>query len=119
MKYIKQLSKEQLEELLKFMSFGEFKEIVEIEKIENWENDRYNYISVSIISEAEDNIPENEEGIIVCEDDFDLYDYDFKVYGFQMDDDRETLIEYRRKMLEWFGDKYAKDYLLDLGGENR
>jgi hypothetical protein len=22
-------------------------------------------------------------------------------------------------MLEWFGDKYTKDYLLDLGGENR
>lgn len=48
------------------------------------------------------------EGI---EESYDIEDYDVAIYDWMGSGD--YLLRYRKKMLEWFGEQYAIDYLLE------
>ena len=101
MKYINKLNDEELTELFKlFMATDE--EFVSLEI------DRYDFfISLNGIVRIPDD--ENDGDMIAVEDNYDISDYNVKVYSHS----GNVTKDYRKYMYKKFGYKYAKDYLLN------
>ncbi|MGG0667733.1 hypothetical protein ABE073_04305 [Lederbergia citrisecunda] len=90
MKYISKLSPEQIKDVMEIYSPKHTDLKYEL---------RERYISISLY---------DQEGI---EETYDIEDYDVAIYDWMGKGD--YLLRYRKKMLEWFGEQYAMDYLLD------
>lgn len=95
MKYVTKLTNEQIEELANIYYEGTDEKISKVE-ISSFKN------GLSIIVNLE------------CEivDEFIFKDYRVIIYDFYDLKEYEHLIQYRKKMLEYFGEQYAIDYLL-------
>lgn len=103
MKYINKLNDEQLLELISIYAKSSFKRLLSIDR----NNDG---IEIDIEVELEDD--ESEEGFLLLEERYTLYDYDVTIWDYQCNNEIELLREYRQKILGWFGNQYALDYLL-------
>lgn len=103
LKYISQLSDEQLIELVKIFAGDEYRELLDLYKCDE-------KIDVTIRVELDDD--ENEEGFISLEDSYTLYDYDVKIWDYQCNNKKELIRKYREKLLNMFGNQYALDFLL-------
>ena len=90
MKYVNKLTDEQIKEILQNIYF----------KKSNIESKEYfeDCLTVEISN--------------LYNDRFDLTDYDISAIDFYISNEYEINIEYRKKMLEYFGEQYAIDYLL-------
>lgn len=106
MKYANKLTEEELRELyLLFTDKG-----AKIKKL-NIVKDDYSialegYIEISEFDEKI--LKENPNATIVIDDDYELDDFDVKVYHHS----ESVTKTYREYMYKKFGDEYAKDYLL-------
>ena len=60
----------------------------------------------------EDLLKENPDATLTIDDDYDITDYDVKVYHHS----GSCTQDYRKWMYAKFGNEYAKDYLFDEGG---
>lgn len=106
MKYANQLTDEELRELyLLFTDKG-----AKINEL-NITKDEYSiglegYIEVP--EWDEEILKENPKATVIMDDDYELVDYDVKVYHHSGD----VTKEYREYMYKKFGNDYAKDYLL-------
>lgn len=57
----------------------------------------------------EERLAEDPNAVIILDDDYELTDFDVKVYHHSGD----CTSEYRKYMYEKFGDEYARDYLFN------
>jgi len=89
MKYISQLTVEQIREIMEI--YAPSHTYLEYERFE-----RYLHVSVH-----------DSDG---CEDNYSIHDYDVQVFDWMGGGD--YLERFREKMLLWFGEQYAIDYLL-------
>ena len=103
MNYLNKLTEEQLVELVKIYCKKNFIEVKSIER-------RYNRFDISVIVRCYDE--NNKETIL--EDEYSLFDY-MVVFWDRMGECKKQicLLEYRRTIYEWVGNRYALDYLLD------
>jgi hypothetical protein len=101
MKYVTQLSDEELTEIYK-MFMGEGADFVSLD-ITRFDDS----ISLDGYIKIPDDEEEAENGMIEVEDNYEITDYNVKVYchsGY-------VTKEFREFMYKKFGDEYAKDYL--------
>lgn len=105
MKYINQLSNNQLLKLMKpYISSG-FRKLISIDRYDD---------NIRIYVEIELDDDEYEDKKIILEDGYELYDYDVKIYDYHAINKNKLLKEYRQWLLDHFGNQYALDYLLDI-----
>lgn len=103
-KYLSQLSDDEVVELIKPLAFGKF---VELDFLKRYGS----HLEVCIISECEHE-DEEEKYTITLDDLYYLNDYSVKTYDYQRSDEKEIIREYRHKLFRRFGDEYARDFLL-------
>ena len=103
MKYLNKLTEEQLIELVKIYCR---KKIIEVKSITK----RYKRFDICVTVKCYDE--NNKESTM--EEEYSLFDYKV-VFWDRMGECKSQicLSEYRRKIYEWVGNRYALDYLLD------
>lgn len=105
MKYINRLTNEQIEELISDIWYKEEKENNHILDI-----DVTKYSDIVII-QTQYYISDGGD-IVDLEETMRIWDYDIETFDFIDHKEHEHIIQYRKKMLEYFGEQYAIDYLL-------
>lgn len=112
MKYANRLTEEELRELyLLFTDDG-----AKINELNITEDD-YSIALEGYIEVPEwdkELLEENPDAVVIIDDDYELDDYNVKVYHHSGDVTRE----YREYMYKKFGDEYARDYLLGYSDES-
>ena len=104
MKYANRLTEDEIFEIFKLCSGNSVIQELEIVKGKS-SIELYGYIQI------ED--PENPEETIEVQDDYELTDFNVRVY----DHSGDPTYDYRKWMYNKFGEEYAKDYLLGIEPE--
>ena len=102
MKYLSQLSRDEIIELVKVFTEDTFQRVVEMRETDTG-------IDITVEVKLEDD--ERECGYIILEETYTLEDYHVRIWDYYTINFREMLSEYRKKLLDKFGKEYALDYL--------
>lgn len=107
MKWASQLTDEELKEIYKLFIDADGK----INELNIARDDRSIGLEgyVEIPEFEEERLAEDSNAVIIIDDDYELTDFDVKVYHHSGD----CTSEYRKYMYEKFGDEYARDYLFN------
>lgn len=107
MKYANRLTEEELRELYQMFTDTDAK-IIKL----NITKDEYSIALegyIEIPEFEEERLAEDPNAIIIMDDDYEITDYDVKVYHHSGD----CTLDYRKWMFDKFGAEYAKDFLLN------
>lgn len=103
LKYINQLTEDQLIELIKIFTGDTYRELLDLVIEED---------KIDVIVRVEEEDSECEEGYLSLEDSYTLFDYDVKIWDYYCSNKADLIRQYREKLLNRFGNQYALDYLL-------
>ena len=105
MKYVTQLTEEELREL--YMLFTDADAKINELNITKDENSVALEGYIEIPEWEEDRLKENPKATVIIDDDYEITDFEVKVYHHSGD----CTLDYRKWMYKKFGNEYAKDYL--------
>lgn len=104
MKYLLKATDEQIEELVRIYAGDELRKIASI---------NYEESTIRVVAKVELETESFQGRPIITDETYYLSDFICETLEYNNADPLSNMIVYRKLMLNWFGDEYAKDYLVN------